>query len=103
MSTVTVWEYLARQLSMRVDVPLEPTPQQPSPAVATPPPVPNDSDLPPPPSSALNLYELTFGSVCGICAGIFIKKGAKFVAFMLGGTFVLLQVTSILQNTHPEI
>ncbi|KAF9652832.1 hypothetical protein BDM02DRAFT_3088196, partial [Thelephora ganbajun] len=55
------------------------------------PPAPKDSDLPPPPASILNLYELTFGSICGICAGVFIKKGAKFIAFILGGTFVLLQ------------
>lgn len=49
------------------------------------------SSLPPPPSSAINVYELTFGSVCGICAGIFLKKGAKAVAFVFGGVFVLLQ------------
>ena len=61
----------------------------------TPPATRRDSDLPPPPASSLNLYELTFGSVCGICAGVFIKKGAKFVAFILGGTFVLLQVIPI--------
>ncbi|KAG1754520.1 FUN14 family-domain-containing protein [Suillus lakei] len=45
----------------------------------------------PPPESAVNLYELTFGTVAGICAGVFIKKGAKMVAFFLGGVFVLLQ------------
>lgn len=67
----------------------------------TPPSAPKDSGLPPPPASTLNLYELTFGSVCGICAGVFIKKGAKFVAFMLGGTFVLLQVISILSTCTP--
>ena len=79
----------------------ESAPQQETPAVVTPPPAPKDSDLPPPPASTLNLYELTFGSVCGICAGVFIKKGAKFVAFILGGTFVLLQVISISRKrTH---
>lgn len=36
--------------------------------------------------------------MCGICAGVFIKKGAKFVAFILGGTFVLLQVIYQPQN-----
>jgi len=46
---------------------------------------------PPPPTSAVNLYELSFGTGCGLCAGIFIKKGAKAVAFLLGGIFVLLQ------------
>ncbi|TFK54981.1 hypothetical protein OE88DRAFT_1624343, partial [Heliocybe sulcata] len=43
------------------------------------------------PKSGVNAYELTFGTVCGICAGVFIKKGARFVAFALGGVFVLLQ------------
>jgi len=47
--------------------------------------------LPPPPTSAVNYYELSFGTLCGICTGIFIKKGAKAVAFLLGGVFVLLQ------------
>ncbi|WFD43430.1 hypothetical protein MPSI1_002092 [Malassezia psittaci] len=41
--------------------------------------------------SIVNLYELSFGTVCGLCAGIFIKKGLKLVAIMLGGTYVLLQ------------
>ncbi|KAJ7740710.1 FUN14 family-domain-containing protein [Mycena maculata] len=50
-----------------------------------------DSELPPPPASSVNLYELSFGTVAGICAGVFIKKGAKAVAFFLGGVFVLLQ------------
>jgi len=45
----------------------------------------------PPPESAVKLYELTFGTVTGICAGVFIKKGAKMVAFFFGGVFVLLQ------------
>ncbi|KAG1756534.1 FUN14 family-domain-containing protein [Suillus paluster] len=45
----------------------------------------------PPPESAVNLYELSFGTVAGICAGVFIKKGAKMIAFFLGGVFVLLQ------------
>ncbi|KAG2157346.1 FUN14 family-domain-containing protein [Suillus clintonianus] len=45
----------------------------------------------PPPESAVNLYELTFGTAAGICAGVFVKKGAKMVAFCLGGVFVLLQ------------
>ncbi|KAL7283509.1 hypothetical protein ACG7TL_002942 [Trametes sanguinea] len=46
---------------------------------------------PPPPSSSVNFYELTFGTVCGVCAGVFVKKGAKAVAFVMGGVFVLLQ------------
>ncbi|KAL0947018.1 hypothetical protein HGRIS_013162 [Hohenbuehelia grisea] len=65
----------------------------PSPAPATQPVPPGaGTPAPPkPPSSTVNMFELTFGSVCGICAGVFLKKGAKMVAFVLGGTFVLLQ------------
>ncbi|KAI0375038.1 hypothetical protein BV20DRAFT_934451 [Pilatotrama ljubarskyi] len=54
-------------------------------------PVQPSQPLPPPPSSSVNFYELTFGTVCGICAGVFVKKGAKAVAFVMGGVFVLLQ------------
>ncbi|KAJ7774718.1 FUN14 family-domain-containing protein [Mycena metata] len=64
-------------------------PISPAPIVA--PPHTPDAELPPPPPSAVNMYELTFGTVAGICAGVFIKKGAKTVAFFLGGIFVLLQ------------
>lgn len=56
----------------------------------------SDSRFPAPadlPKSDLNVYNLGFGTVCGICSGIFIKKGAKFIAFLLGGGFVLLQVS----------
>ncbi|KAL0569011.1 hypothetical protein V5O48_012963 [Marasmius crinis-equi] len=49
------------------------------------------SGIPPPPESSLDLYELSFGTVAGICAGVFVKKGAKLVAFAFGGIFVLLQ------------
>ncbi|KAI0281448.1 FUN14 family-domain-containing protein [Russula aff. rugulosa BPL654] len=55
---------------------------------------PDLAPLPPPPESAVNMYELTFGTVCGICAGIFVKKGAKALAFAFGGIFVLLQYLS---------
>ncbi|KAF8212345.1 FUN14 family-domain-containing protein [Mycena galopus ATCC 62051] len=65
-------------------------PASPAPTIVTPP-LPNDDPMPPPPPSAVNVYELTFGTVAGICAGVFIKKGAKAVAFFLGGVFVLLQ------------
>jgi hypothetical protein len=54
--------------------------------------------LPPPPSSSVRPYELTFGTVCGFCAGVFVKKGARAVAFMLGGLFVLLQVSRVTQE-----
>ncbi|KZO95799.1 hypothetical protein CALVIDRAFT_598860 [Calocera viscosa TUFC12733] len=58
-----------------------------------PPVVPPPGNLPPPaePASIANVYELSFGAVCGICAGVFVKKGAKMLAFLLGGIFVLLQ------------
>lgn len=49
--------------------------------------------LPPDPQSTVNMYELTFGTVCGVCAGVFVKKGAKALAFVFGGIFVLLQVS----------
>jgi len=51
-----------------------------------------DPDQPlPEPKGLANPYELTFGAVCGICAGVFIKKGLKATAFILGGMFVILQ------------
>ncbi|KAK4685645.1 hypothetical protein P7C73_g4493, partial [Tremellales sp. Uapishka_1] len=48
----------------------------------------------PPPESILSVYELGFGSVCGVCSGVFLKKGLKAIAFLLGGVFVLLQYLS---------
>ncbi|KAI0093597.1 FUN14 family-domain-containing protein [Irpex rosettiformis] len=57
----------------------------PAPATNTP------QSLPPPPESSVNFYELSFGTVAGLCAGVFVKKGAKIVGFFLGGIFVLLQ------------
>ncbi|RDB21273.1 hypothetical protein Hypma_011512 [Hypsizygus marmoreus] len=48
-------------------------------------------ELPTPPTSTVSLYQLSFGTVAGVCAGIFIKKGAKAAAWLLGGIFVLLQ------------
>ncbi|TEB31277.1 hypothetical protein FA13DRAFT_1732733 [Coprinellus micaceus] len=50
-----------------------------------------DDGLPPPPQSALSLYQLGFGTVAGFCAGVFTKKGLKAAAWLLGGIFVLLQ------------
>ncbi|KAG9078140.1 hypothetical protein FS749_009899, partial [Ceratobasidium sp. UAMH 11750] len=55
--------------------------------------------LPPPPDSGLNLYQLTFGSVAGICAGVFIKKTSRAVAFFIGGIFVLLQYFNAIDLT----
>ena len=46
----------------------------------------------------VNLYQLSFGTVAGVCAGVFIKKGAKAVAFFVGGVFVLLQVSQMREN-----
>ncbi|KAF8311306.1 hypothetical protein DL93DRAFT_2061194 [Clavulina sp. PMI_390] len=43
------------------------------------------------PHRTVNVYELSFGTVCGICAGVFLKKGARALAFIFGGVFVLLQ------------
>lgn len=48
-----------------------------------------------PPQSSLSGYQLGFGAVCGICAGVFVKKGLKALAFMLGGVFVLMQVSPL--------
>ncbi|KAH9966717.1 FUN14 family-domain-containing protein [Russula dissimulans] len=61
---------------------------------------PDPMALPPPPESIVNMYELTFGTVCGVCAGVFIKKGAKALAWLFGGVFVFLQylgTTSIIK------
>ena len=65
-----------------------------SPAPSAPPKgVPANDGFPDAPKSNINFYELSFGTVCGLCAGVFVKKGAKALAFMLGGVFVLLQVS----------
>ncbi|KAJ6596791.1 hypothetical protein DFH09DRAFT_1304597 [Mycena vulgaris] len=65
---------------------------RPASPVTAPPQIPDDeAEMGPPPASSVNVYELSFGTVTGICAGVFIKKGAKAVAFFLGGVFVLLQ------------
>ncbi|THU86426.1 hypothetical protein K435DRAFT_558387, partial [Dendrothele bispora CBS 962.96] len=80
---------LGLSLSLRPSIRCEPTPSATSPG-----PTPSKGqpdEIPPPPESTVSLYELSFGSVAGICAGVFIKKGLKTVAFFLGGVFVLLQ------------
>lgn len=43
------------------------------------------------PESIVNIYQLSFGTICGVCAGVFIKKGLKLIAFLLGGCYILLQ------------
>jgi hypothetical protein len=52
----------------------------------------------PPPSAKpiINVYELSFGTVAGICTGVFVKKGLKTVAFFLGGIFFVIQVGIII-------
>jgi len=55
---------------------------------------PDPMALPPPPESIVNMYELTFGTVCGVCAGVFVKKGIKALAWLFGGAFVFLQVSA---------
>lgn len=44
------------------------------------------------------MYELSFGTVVGVCTGVFIKKGIKALAFLLGAAFVVLQVRCSLQG-----
>lgn len=45
----------------------------------------------PEPESIVNVYQLSFGTACGFCAGVFLKKGLKLIAFALGGCYILLQ------------
>jgi hypothetical protein len=60
-------------------------------------------NYPEPPVSSVSFYELGFGTVAGVCAGVFIKKGAKALAFLLGGVFVLLQVRCGFPKNYYEI
>ncbi len=53
---------------------------------------------PPPHTSIVNIYELSFGTVCGLCAGVFVKKGAIALAYVFGGIFVLLQVCAVVES-----
>jgi len=46
------------------------------------------------PQSDLNIQNLGFGTAAGICSGVFVAKGLKAVAFLLGGLFVILQYMS---------
>jgi FUN14 domain-containing protein 1 len=48
--------------------------------------------LPPPPQPTINMYEHIFGTVCGICAGLSVKKGAKTLVFVFVG-FLVAQVS----------
>ncbi|GAA6057239.1 hypothetical protein JCM3770_003817 [Rhodotorula araucariae] len=49
-----------------------------------------DSDA----ESILNLRDLGFGTISGICVGVFVKKGLRAAAFTLGAVFVGLQYLS---------
>jgi len=74
------------------------TPEQ-LPQQSTPPPI-------PPPASTkpfIDVYELSFGTVAGICTGVFVKKGLKTVAFFLGGFFVLIQAFNSLRIFHIDL
>ncbi|OCF55897.1 hypothetical protein L486_06653 [Kwoniella mangroviensis CBS 10435] len=73
-------------------------------SVLTPPSSGRTSPLPddPQPGSILSVYELSFGAVCGICSGVFIKKGARAIAFLLGGVFILLQYLSSKSYIHVD-
>ncbi|TIB86867.1 hypothetical protein E3Q06_01414 [Wallemia mellicola] len=51
----------------------------------------SDEDIEDLPESIVNYRHLGFGSVCGICCGVFLKKGAKILAFFIGAAFVFLQ------------
>ncbi|GAA6028902.1 hypothetical protein JCM8097_001496 [Rhodosporidiobolus ruineniae] len=44
--------------------------------------------------SILSWRDLSFGTVSGICVGVFVKKGLRMAAFVLGGAFVFLQYLS---------
>ncbi|KAF5365704.1 hypothetical protein D9758_003238 [Tetrapyrgos nigripes] len=81
---------LGLSLFWRSPIRCEPTPIA-TPPASTPQSGEQPESMPPPPESTVSLYELSFGTVAGICAGVFIKKGLKTVAFLLGGVFVLLQ------------
>lgn len=53
------------------------------------------------PQSEISGYTLGFGAVCGICTGIFVKKGLKAIAFLLGGVFIFMQVSHSSRSTIP--
>jgi len=54
------------------------------------------------PKSMVNVYQLSFGTICGLCAGIFIKKGLKIIAFILGGAYILLQYLATKRLIHID-
>jgi len=68
-----------------------------------PPPTSVPPPSPPPSKSIINVYELSFGTVAGICTGVFVKKGLKTVAFFLGGFFVLIQAFNSMRVFHINL
>ncbi|SAM79915.1 uncharacterized protein UBRO_02253 [Ustilago bromivora] len=66
-------------------------PARPYATASTPVVVKDDTAVATEPQSIVNVYQLSFGTICGVCAGAFIKKGLKLIAFLLGGCYVLLQ------------
>lgn len=50
------------------------------------------------PHSEISGYQLGFGAVAGICTGVFVKKGLKAIAFLLGGLFIFMQVSKVGQG-----
>lgn len=78
----------------------EPVPET-EPHLGASPPKPNEGDGslpdpsgPLPANSIVDAKQLGFGTIAGICTGIFVKKGLKLIAFALGGVYILLQYMS---------
>ncbi|RSH82497.1 uncharacterized protein EHS24_007477 [Apiotrichum porosum] len=89
LAAITVFPRAAHCASAE-PLPTPVTQGRPQPSVAVVNTVPDDPEV----RSILSLGQLSFGAVCGICAGVFVKKGFKIVAFALGGVYVLLQYLS---------
>lgn len=85
--------YMLYPKQIHCDAMPEPLPQGAVPTYSAPPGQSRPDGVPVEAKSMLNIGELSFGAACGICAGVFVKKGFKLVAFALGGVFVLLQVS----------
>lgn len=93
LAAITVFPRAAHCASAE-PLPTPVTQGRPQPSVAVVNTVPDDPEV----RSILSLGQLSFGAVCGICAGVFVKKGFKIVAFALGGVYVLLQVGCDVNN-----
>ncbi|CEH13657.1 PROTEIN T06D8.7 [Ceraceosorus bombacis] len=73
---------------VQCDSPPIPTSRPPTPAAGGPPP-PSANKEP-----LLNVANLSFGTIAGLCSGVFVKKGLKLLAVLLGAAFILLQYLS---------